>query len=49
LTPDALSRTASSVFAIVAATLAAGTRELAIVADQEELARPSKVFRAEAF
>ncbi len=49
LTPEALSRTASSVFAIVAATLAAGTRELAIVADQEELARPSKVFRAEAF
>jgi pyridoxine kinase len=48
LTPEALSRTASSVFAIVAATLAAGTRELAIVGDQEELVRPSKVFRAEA-
>jgi pyridoxine kinase len=48
LTPEALSRAASSVYAIVAATLAAGTRELAIVADQGELDRPSKIFRAEA-
>jgi pyridoxine kinase len=47
-TPEALSRTASSVFGIVAATLASGARELAIVADQGELVRPSKVFRAEA-
>jgi pyridoxine kinase len=47
-TPEALSRTASSVFGIVAATLASGARELAIVAGQEELVRPSKVFRAEA-
>jgi pyridoxine kinase len=46
-TPEALSRTASSVFGIVAATLASGARELAIVADQGELTRPSKVFRAE--
>ena len=44
LTPEALSRTASSVFAIVAATLAAGTRELAIVADQEELSGLRKSF-----
>ncbi|MGA8712488.1 MAG: pyridoxal kinase PdxY [Roseiarcus sp.] len=48
LTPEALSRAASAVFAIVAATLAAGTRELAIVSDQRELVRPSKIFRAEA-
>jgi pyridoxine kinase len=47
-TPEALSRTASSVFGIVAATLASGARELAIVADQGELVQPSKVFRAEA-
>ncbi len=47
-TPEALSRTASAVFAIVAATLAAGTRELRIVADQGQLSQPSKVFRAEA-
>ena len=36
-TPETLSRTASSVFGIVAATLASGARELAIVADQGEL------------
>ncbi len=48
LAPEALSHAASSVFAIVAATLAAGTRELAIVADQWELTEPSKLFRAEA-
>jgi pyridoxine kinase len=47
-TPEALSRTGSSVFGIVAATLAAGEREPAIVAAQGELARPSNVFRAQA-
>ncbi len=47
-TPEALSRTASSVFGVVAATLAAGGRELALVAAQDELVRPSKIFRAEA-
>lgn len=46
--PEALSRTASSVFGIVAATLAAGARELALVAAQEELVRPSTSFLAEA-
>jgi pyridoxine kinase len=46
-TPEALSRTASSVFGVVAATLAAGGRELALVAAQDELVRPSKIFRAE--
>ncbi len=47
-TPEALSQTASSVFGIVAATLAAGVRELALVAAQDELVRPSQVFPAEA-
>ncbi len=46
-TPEALSRTASSVFGIVAATLAAGTRELALVDAQDELVRPSELFLAE--
>lgn len=47
-TPEALSRTASSVFGIVAATLASGERELALIAAQEELVRPSKLFQADA-
>jgi len=47
-TPGALSRTASSVFGVVAATLAAGVRELALVAAQDELVRPSTLFLAEA-
>jgi pyridoxine kinase len=47
-TPEALSRTASSVFGVVAATLASGGRELAIIADQGELVGPSRVFLAEA-
>jgi pyridoxine kinase len=47
-TPEALSRTASSVFGVVAATLASGGRELAIIADQGELVRPSKVFLPDA-
>jgi pyridoxine kinase len=47
-TAKALSRTAPAVFGIVAATLAAGERELALIAAQEELVRPSNVFEAEA-
>jgi pyridoxine kinase len=46
-TPEALSRTASSVFGVVAATLAAGERELPLVLAQDELVRPSKAFMAE--
>ncbi len=46
-TPEALSRTASSVFGIVAATLASGARELALVEAQDELAHPSRNFLAE--
>ena len=44
---DALSRAASSVHAIVSATLAAGSRELALIAAQDELIRPSRLFAAE--
>jgi pyridoxine kinase len=46
-TPEALSRAASAVHAIVAATEAAGSRELVLVAAQEELVRPTRVFAAE--
>ena len=44
---DALTRTASSVFGIVSATHAGGAGELAIVAAQQELVSPSRVFSAE--
>jgi pyridoxine kinase len=45
---EALSRAASSVHAIVSATHAAGSRELTLVAAQEEFVRPSQLFTAEA-
>ena len=45
---EALSKTASSVFGVVAATYAAGADELAIISAQEELFSPSRVFAAEA-
>jgi len=47
-TPKALSRAASSVFGIVAATYAAGGGELTLVLAQDELVRPTRLFRAEA-
>ncbi len=47
-TRQALSRAASSVHAIVAATHAAESRELALVAAQDELAHPSRIYEAEA-
>jgi pyridoxine kinase len=47
-TCEALSRAVSSIYAIVAATHAAGSRELALVAAQDELVRPSRFFEAEA-
>ena len=46
--PDALGKAASSVYGIVAATLAAGARELQLVAAQQEFVAPSLVFTAEA-
>jgi pyridoxine kinase len=45
---DALAAAASSVFGVVAATAAAGARELRLVEAQDELVRPTKRFRAEA-
>ena len=47
-TPEALSRAASSVYAIVTRTDAAGSRELVLVAAQDEIVRPSRLFAAEA-
>jgi pyridoxine kinase len=47
-TPEALSLAASSVFGVVAATVASGARELALVAAQDELVRPTRLFSAEA-
>jgi pyridoxine kinase len=47
-TPEALSRAASSVHAVVKATLAAGSRELSLIAAQDELTRPLQLFAAEA-
>jgi len=47
-TCQALSRAASSVHGIVAATHAAGSRELALIAAQDELVRPSRLIEAEA-
>ena len=46
-TPEALSRAASSVHAIVKATLASGSRELSLIAAQDELIRPSQLFAAQ--
>ena len=46
-TPVALSQAASSVFAVVTATEAAGSRELALIGAQDELVRPSRLFAAE--
>ncbi len=47
--PEALSHAASAVFGLLSATLAAGTRELALVAAQDEFVRPSRVFAPEPF
>ena len=46
--PRRLSRAASSVYAVVNATLASGSRELSLIAAQDELIRPSQLFAAEA-
>ncbi len=44
--PTALERTTSSVYAVLEATLAAGTREIQLVASQEALANPPALFLA---
>ena len=43
----AMVQAASSVWGVLRRTLAAGTRELALVAAQEELVSPSRVFHPE--
>jgi len=43
---DALARTAASMFAVIETTIGLGRYELALVATREELARPSRVFKA---
>ena len=45
--PGALSHAASAVFGLLRATLEAGTRELALVAAQDEFVRPTRVFAPE--
>jgi len=45
--PAALVETAAAVFAIVAATQTAGTRELQLISVQEEMVRPSRRFPVE--
>lgn len=46
-TRAALSRATSSVYAVVKATLASGSRELSLIAAQDELTDPSQLFAAE--
>jgi pyridoxine kinase len=46
-TSAALSRAASSVYAVVKAALAAGVRELTLIAAQDEFTNPSQLFAAE--
>ncbi|WP_237478479.1 pyridoxal kinase PdxY [Lichenibacterium dinghuense] len=45
--PGALAHAASAVFGLLSATLEAGTRELALVAAQDEFVRPSRAFAPE--
>jgi pyridoxine kinase len=45
-TPTALEHVTSTVFGVLEATLAAGTRELALVAAQDVIAAPSDAFTA---
>jgi pyridoxine kinase len=46
-TPEALSRAAAAVYAVVKATLDSGSRELSLIAAQDELIRPLQLFAAE--
>jgi pyridoxine kinase len=47
-TRGALSLTISSVHAVVKATLDSGSRELSLIAAQDEFTNPSQLFAAEA-
>ena len=44
---DALSLAASAIFGILCKTVEAGSREILLVAAQEEIVKPSKIFEAE--
>ena len=44
---EALSRAASALFGVLSKTAEAGAREIALVAAQDEIVRPSRVFEAE--
>jgi pyridoxine kinase len=46
-TAEALSLAASSVFGILKKTFDAGAREIALIAAQDEIVKPSRIFRAE--
>jgi pyridoxine kinase len=46
-TAQALSRAASSIFGLLRLTAERGSREIALVAAQEEYVKPSRIFRAE--
>jgi pyridoxine kinase len=45
--PEAIARAASSVYGLIEATANAGSRELELIAAQEEFVRPSRLFVAE--
>lgn len=45
--PDALARTAAAIFGLISATQRAGTRELRLIAAQDEIVRPSHSFEVE--
>lgn len=47
-TAEALSSAASSVFGVLKRTQENGSREIALIAAQDELVKPSRIFRAEA-
>ena len=47
--PEALSHAASAIFGLLSKTLALGSRELALVAAQDEFVKPSRVFVPELF
>ena len=47
--PDALSHAASAIFGLLQKTLALGSRELALIAAQDEFVAPSRVFVPERF
>jgi pyridoxine kinase len=44
---EALSQSASSIFGILSRTLEAGSREILLIAAQDEIVKPSQVFKAE--